>query len=87
MTKEARTEDIVTRVTRVIAAHLKGIDPTQITPGADFIKDLGADSLDVVQLIIAMEEEFDLGEIPDEDAEGMRTVQDVIDYLVEKLDA
>jgi acyl carrier protein len=57
---------------------------SQITPESDFIKDLGADSLDVVQLIIAMEDEFDLGEIPDEDAEGMRTVRDVINYLVEK---
>ena len=84
MATEERIKEIEERVKRVIAAHLKGIDPSQITAESDFVKDLGADSLDVVQLIIAMEEEFDLGEIPDEDAEGMRTVQDVINYLIDK---
>ena len=84
MTTEERIQEIEERVKRVVAKHLKGIEASQITPESDFIKDLGADSLDVVQLIIAMEEEFDLGEIPDEEAEGMRTVRDVINYLVEK---
>jgi acyl carrier protein len=57
-----------------------GVDENQITPEASFVDDLGADSLDTVELVMAFEEEFDV-EIPDEDAEKIRTVQDVINYL------
>jgi len=60
-----------------------GVEESQITPEASFIDDLGADSLDTVELIMALEEEFDL-EIPDEDAETLTTVKTVIDYIEDK---
>ena len=56
------------------------IDEDQVTPDASFMDDLGADSLDTVELIMALEEEFDM-EIPDSDAEKIRTVQDALDYM------
>jgi acyl carrier protein len=56
------------------------VDKEKIVPGASFVDDLGADSLDLVELIMAMEEEFDV-EIPDEDAEKIVTVQDAINYI------
>ena len=56
------------------------VDKEKVVPGASFVDDLGADSLDLVELIMAMEEEFDV-EIPDEDAEKIATVQDAIDYV------
>jgi acyl carrier protein len=56
------------------------VDKEKVIPGASFVDDLGADSLDLVELIMAMEEEFDI-EIPDEDAEKIATVQDAIDYV------
>jgi len=67
------------RIKEIIVEQL-GVDEEQITPDASFIDDLGADSLDTVELVMAFEEEFDV-EIPDDDAEKIRTVQDVIDYL------
>jgi len=67
------------RIKEIIVEQL-GVDESEITPNASFIDDLGADSLDTVELVMAFEEEFDI-EIPDEDAEKIRTVQDVIDYL------
>jgi len=67
------------RIKEIIVEQL-GVDESQITPSASFIDDLGADSLDTVELVMAFEEEFDI-EIPDEDAEKIRTVQDVINYL------
>ncbi len=60
-----------------------GVDPEKVKAEASFIDDLGADSLDIVELVMAMEEEFDL-EIPDEDAEKLKTVQDVASYLEKK---
>ena len=60
-----------------------GVDPEKVKTEASFIDDLGADSLDIVELVMAMEEEFDL-EIPDEDAEKLRTVGDVASYLEKK---
>lgn len=60
-----------------------GVDPNEITPEASFIDDLGADSLDTVELIMAFEEEFDL-EIPDEDAEKLTTVGKALEYLKSK---
>ena len=61
-----------------------GVDEAQVKAEASFIDDLGADSLDTVELVMAFEEKFDI-EIPDEDAEKMRTVGDAISYLEEKL--
>ena len=57
-----------------------GVDESQVTEDASFVDDLGADSLDTVELIMAFEEEFDI-EIPDEDAQKIKTVKDVIDYI------
>ncbi|TYP59968.1 acyl carrier protein [Thermosediminibacter litoriperuensis] len=71
--------EILDRVKKIIADQL-GVDEDEVVPEASFIDDLGADSLDIVELIMAFEEEFDL-EIPDEDAEKIKTVQDVIDYI------
>jgi acyl carrier protein len=67
------------RIKQIIADQL-GIDEDEVAPGASFIDDLGADSLDIVELIMAFEEEFDM-EIPDEDAEKIKTVQNVVDYI------
>jgi len=61
-----------------------GVDADNVTPDAHFIDDLGADSLDTVELVMAFEEEFDL-EIPDEDAEKLETVGNAIDYLNKRL--
>jgi acyl carrier protein len=68
------------KVIEIIADRL-GVDIEKITYDASFIDDLGADSLDTVELIMAFEEEFDIDEIPDEEAEKIRTVQEAIDYL------
>jgi len=69
------------RVIEIIVEQL-GVSQEEVTPEASFIDDLGADSLDLVELIMAMEEEFGL-EISDEDAEKILTVQDVINYIQE----
>jgi acyl carrier protein len=72
-------------VKRIITEQL-GVDADKVVPEASFIDDLGADSLDTVELVMALEEEFDQ-EIPDEDAEQIRTVQNAIDYVKERLAA
>jgi acyl carrier protein len=69
------------RVIEIIVEQL-GVSEEEVTPEAHFIEDLGADSLDLVELIMAMEEEFSL-EISDEEAEKIQTVQDVINYITE----
>jgi len=66
-----------------IIANQLGVDRDAVTPGANIVDDLGADSLDVVELVMALEEAFDT-EIPDEEAEKIRTVQDVFDYVRRK---
>ena len=71
--------DVLAKVQAVIADKLE-VDALKITPEANFTDDLGADSLDVVELVMALEEEFDV-EIPDEEAEKLQTVQSVVDYI------
>jgi acyl carrier protein len=61
-----------------------GVDPNEITPQASFVDDLGADSLDTVELVMAFEEEFDI-EIPDEDAEKLTSVGKAMEYLEKRL--
>ena len=78
-------EEIAERVQDIIAKKL-GVNRAQVTPTADFIVDLNADSLDVVELVIAIERDFDLS-IPDEEAENIRTVQDAINYIQQHKDA
>ncbi len=69
------------RVKEIVAEQL-GVDEAQVTNEASFMDDLGADSLDTVELVMALEEEFDI-EISDENAEKIQTVQDAIDYITE----
>jgi acyl carrier protein len=70
------------KVKDIIVEQL-GVNPEQVTPQASFIEDLGADSLDIVELVMAFEEEFSV-EVPDEDAEKLQTVGDVINYIKER---
>ncbi|MBN1541317.1 acyl carrier protein [candidate division KSB1 bacterium] len=70
-------------VKKIIVDQL-GVEESEVTPEASFIDDLGADSLDTVELIMAFEEEFGL-EIPDDEAEKLTTVRDALNYLQEKL--
>jgi acyl carrier protein len=72
-------EDIETRIKKVIADML-GVDDADMVPNASIVNDLGADDLDEVELIIALEEEFDI-EIPDDEAEKLKTIGQVIDYI------
>ena len=70
------------KVKSIIVEQL-GVDEEEVTPDASFVDDLGADSLDTVELVMALEEEFET-EIPDEDAEKITTVQQAIDYITER---
>ena len=71
--------DVVAKVKETIVQQL-GVDAEKVTPEASFVDDLGADSLDVVELVMAFEEEFGV-EIPDESAEKIATVKDAIEFL------
>ena len=71
--------EVFDRIVKVVSEEL-AISEEEITEDASFIDDLGADSLDVVELIMALEEEFDI-EIPDEDAEEIATVSDAVEYI------
>ncbi len=71
--------EVESRVREIISEQL-GVAANEVTPEASFIEDLGADSLDIVELVMALEEEYGM-EISDEDAEKIRTVKDVVDYI------
>ena len=71
--------DIAIRVTKIVVEHL-GVDEKEVIESASFIDDLGADSLDTVELVMAFEEEFEC-EIPDDAAEKIQTVKDAIDFI------
>lgn len=73
----------VDKVKEIIVEQLS-VEEDQVTPGASFTEDLGADSLDIVELVMALEEEFGI-EIPDEDSEKIATVQDAVDYINENV--
>jgi acyl carrier protein len=75
--------DIFSKVQKIVAEQL-GVDAAEVTPQASFANDLGADSLDTVELVMALEEEFDI-EIPDEAAEEIATVQSAVDYINKKV--
>ncbi len=72
------------RVSAIVVEQL-GVTKEELAPEASFIDDLGADSLDIVELVMAMEEEFDI-EIPDDDAEKIQTIEDVITYVKGKIE-
>ena len=74
------SDDTLNRIIEIVTDKL-GVDANKVTKDAKFIDDLGADSLDTVELVMALEEEFDI-EIPDEEAEKITKVQDAIDYII-----
>ena len=76
------SEDVSNKVKKIVADHL-GIDEVKVTDDSSFIDDLGADSLDTVELVMAFEEKFGI-EIPDDAAETIQTVQNAIDYIENK---
>ncbi len=83
MAEEGRkTGSVEERVKKIIAEQL-GVEEDEVTPEASFVEDLGADSLDTVELVMALEEEFEI-EIPDEDAEKILTVGKALDYIKDK---
>lgn len=77
------SEEIFSKVKDMVAKQLS-IDVKEITPEASFLDDLGADSLDTVELIMSFEEEFDI-EIPDDEAENIRKVKDVLSFIEKKI--
>lgn len=79
-----KKEELLGRLKEIIIDRLD-VEEDQIVPEASFVEDLGADSLDIVELIMGIEEEFDI-EIPDEDAEKLTTVGEAMNYTFSKLD-
>lgn len=77
------SEEVLEKVKAIIVEQL-GVAENSVTMDASFIDDLGADSLDIVELVMALEEEFDI-EIPDADAEKVVTVEDVVEYIKENV--
>jgi acyl carrier protein len=75
----AEVKDVESRVKEIIVEQL-GVDASEVTTQASFVNDLGADSLDTVELVMALEEEFDI-EIPDEEAEKIQSVGQAVDYI------
>lgn len=82
MTATLSKDDIKKRVTKIVAEQL-GVEEDKITPDSKFMEDLGADSLDTVELVMALEDEFDC-EIPDEEAEKLKSVGEALDYIESK---
>lgn len=78
-------DDILQKVRKIVSEQLS-VEETEVAPESSFANDLGADSLDTVELVMALEEEFDI-EIPDEAAEGIGTVQAAVDYIKQKVAA
>jgi acyl carrier protein len=78
--------ELFDKVKKIVTEQLSVEDDTKITPQSKFMEDLGADSLDTVELVMALEEEFDI-EIPDEAAEKIVSVQDAVDYINNKVTA
>lgn len=76
-------QESVEQKVRTIICDQLAVESAKVTTGASFIEDLGADSLDIVELVMTMEEEFDL-DIPDEEAEKIKTVGDVVKYISSK---
>jgi acyl carrier protein len=76
---------VLERVKKIVIEQL-GVDEDQVTPSASFTDDLGADSLDTVELVMALEQEFNL-EIPDEDAEKITNIEEAVKYIQEKLES
>ena len=74
---------VLEKITQTIVDQL-GVDKSAVVPEAKFIDDLGADSLDIVELLMAVEDQFGI-EVPDEDAEGMQTIGDIIRYIEEHM--
>jgi acyl carrier protein len=74
--------DTLAKVKEIVAEQL-GVDVSEVKPEASFQNDLGADSLDLVEVVMALEEEFDV-DIPDEDADSIHTVQEAVDYIDQK---
>lgn len=80
MTMNTNLSEIEMRVKKIVVEQL-GVKEEEVTTESSFVDDLGADSLDTVELVMALEEEFDT-EIPDEDAEKIATIQDAVNYVV-----
>lgn len=78
-------QEIFEKVRKIVVDQLEIEDPEKVTPEANFANDLNADSLDTVELVMALEEEFDI-EIPDEAAEKISTVQAAVDYISNKVE-
>jgi acyl carrier protein len=78
-------DDILAKVSKIVAEQLE-VNPSEVKEESNFANDLGADSLDVVELVMALEEEFDI-EVPDEAAEKLLTVKSVVDYINERVAA
>ncbi len=78
-------EQFAAKVTSIVGDQL-GVDRAALVPEANLLDDLGADSLDVVELVMALEEEFSI-EVPDDDVENIRTIQDIVTYVAGKAEA
>lgn len=79
-----KANEIETRVKKIVVEQL-GVKEEEVTTDASFVDDLGADSLDTVELVMALEEEFET-EIPDEDAEKIITIKDAVNYIVNRIE-
>ncbi len=82
----AKSKDEIFEILRKVIVDELDVDPDSVKPGARFQEDLGADSLDLVELTMKLEDEFGI-KVPDEDVEKLTTVQSVVDYIYEKLNA